>query len=748
MFILRQHRLTEGRTIVKVESPIRDEGPNAPAVADRYGYSPRLRERVFKRRRGRKWIAPVIAGACSAVLGLCFLALPFLQGPAHYSYDLPFYFRPLTAVDSIVILYMDEHSEAVLGQGRWDRWDRAVHARLLQKLTAAGAKAVVFDILFSEGGTNEAANDELVKAARAHGKVVVAARNAFRLHEGEIIGSELTKPFDELAAVTAWGMVEASDSNKAVREHYRDTVFQIPSLAWRAAELTQGAPTGDPFARRWINFYGPPGYLPHLSYADVFEKNFDAVSAFSNKVVFVGALWSVGFTGGKGTDDFRTPYTFWTGRKSPGVEINATTYLNLARGESLSRLTPFAEAGVVLAFGLFVGFYFVSLRPLTAVSVGVVCAFGIAAAGITAVWVTHAWFPWVIPAAVQIPCAIGWSVVIHTRRLHREMSLLEQEVALGGGANSPASKPQESSRAPQKQFLAPTVRVPLDPHATSRPPEDAAPSVPDHELLRCIGKGGYGEVWLARDIIGSYHAVKIVYRRFFKNDDPYEREFRGIRRFTPISRTHPGFVHVLHVGRSARDDYIYYVMELGDDETREQQINPEAYAPKTLNSELRRRGRLPLLECLGNALHLADALQHLHEHNLIHRDIKPANIIFVKGIAKFADIGLVTEAASAGGEVSYLGTKGYIAPEGPGTPTADVYSLGKLIYQIGFGLDVADYPALPPDMIENPSPALFGLNRIVLKACDANAAKRYQTAAELRRSLAELRHGLVADQKA
>jgi serine/threonine protein kinase len=189
-------------------------------------------------------------------------------------------------------------------------------------------------------------------------------------------------------------------------------------------------------------------------------------------------------------------------------------------------------------------------------------------------------------------------------------------------------------------------------------PDDLAPSVPDHELLRPIGKGGYGEVWLARDIIGSYHAVKIVHRKAFQDAGPYEREFRGIRHFTPISRTHPGFVHVLHVGRSDHDDYIYYVMELGDDETKGQQINPESYAPKTLSSELRRCKRLPLAECLETAMHLADALQHLHEHKLIHRDIKPSNIIFVKGVAKFADIGLVTDAVSAGGNASYLGTKG------------------------------------------------------------------------------------------
>jgi CHASE2 domain-containing sensor protein len=718
--------------IVNLQSPIQKERPDSPAGAERrQGSSPRL-QHLFERRAGRKWLAAIAAAAFPALIGLCFLTLPFLQGPVNYSYDLPFYFRPSHPVDEVVVLYMDERSETVLGQGRWDKWDRTVHARLIRKLTGAGAKAVVFDVVFGEDA-NAIANRELTDAARENGKVVVAAINGFRVHAGEIIGSEIIKPFDELAAVTAWGMSEASDASKAVREHYRDTVFQIPSLAWRAAELVHGKLESDPFARHWFNFYGPPGYLPHQSYSDVFEKDFDLVTAFSNKVVFVGALWSVGFTGGKGTDDFRIPHTLWTGRKAPGVEVNATAYLNLVRGDSLSRPSPLVEASLLTLFGALVGFYFISLRPVTAVWVGILSAGGVAGLGIISVLTTQIWFPWLIPAALQIPCAVGGALFIHTRRLQREMNLLEQEVALAGRVNAAAAPPLDAGRTAPKR----TVSLP--------PPDDFALSVPDHELLRPIGKGAYGEVWLARDIIGSYHAVKIVHRKVFQDDGPYEREFRGISRFTPISRSHAGFIHVLHVGRSAHDDYIYYVMELGDDETQGQQINPESYVAKTLKTELRRRHRLPLPECLDIAMQLAEALQHLHEHKLIHRDIKPANIIFVKGSAKFADIGLVTDAATGGASVTYLGTKGYIAPEGPGTPMADIYSLGKLIYEIGFGLAVAHYPELPTDVIGNTdNTALFELNRIVLKACDANPAKRHQSAAELHRGLAELRQQSAA----
>src|SRR5258707_4523004 len=149
----------------------------------------------------------------------------------------------------------------------------------------------------------------------------------------------------------------------------------------------------------------------------------------------------------------------------------------------------------------------------------------------------------------------------------------------------------------------------------------------------------------------------------------------------PISRSHSGFVHVLHVGRDDAAGHFYYVMELADDAILGQEIEVESYSPKNLSSELRRRQRLPADECLQLGLILADALAHLHEANLIHRDIKPSNIIFVQGIPKLADIGLVTQIVVDPKDISYLGTRGYIAPEGPGTPLADIYSLGKVLYE-------------------------------------------------------------------
>src|SRR5436190_19059809 len=186
----------------------------------------------------------------------------------------------------------------------------------------------------------------------------------------------------------------------------------------------------------------------------------------------------------------------------------------------------------------------------------------------------------------------------------------------------------------QKTIVLPASALPLP---------RALPQIPDHVLLKQIGRGSYGEVWLARNVMGTFRAVKIVYRHSFQDERPYEREFAGIKKFEPISRSHEGLMDILQIGRNDAEGYFYYVMELADDENSGQEINPETYHARNLWNELHRRGRLPFDDCLQLALTLSGALGFLHKNGLIHRDIKPSNIIFVNNLAQLADIGLVTD---------------------------------------------------------------------------------------------------------
>jgi len=148
---------------------------------------------------------------------------------------------------------------------------------------------------------------------------------------------------------------------------------------------------------------------------------------------------------------------------------------------------------------------------------------------------------------------------------------------------------------------------------------------------------------------------------------------------------------------------------------------------------------LPADEVISLALKLTAALAHLHAHGLVHRDVKPSNILFIGGEPKLADAGLVAAVDDAR---SLVGTAGYIAPEGPGTPQADLYALGKVLYEAAFGKDSQEFPALPADVASRPDHAqLLELNAILLKACDGDSRERYQSADHIRADLQLLRVG-------
>ncbi|HOC01711.1 MAG TPA: protein kinase, partial [Verrucomicrobiota bacterium] len=273
----------------------------------------------------------------------------------------------------------------------------------------------------------------------------------------------------------------------------------------------------------------------------------------------------------------------------------------------------------------------------------------------------------------------------------------------------------------------------------NRPGGEPAPKVPDHEILRRIGRGAYGEIWLARSATGAYRAVKVVHRKAFDHDRPYEREFDGVKNFEPVSRKSESQVDILQVGRNDAEGWFYYVMELADDQERGQEIDPASYRPRTLRSDLFKRGRMSVAECIEMGLQLIGALEHLHAYRLVHRDIKPSNILFVNGVPKLGDIGLV---AGADASQSFVGTDGYVLLEGPGAPQADLYALGKVLYEACTGLDRVDFPELPTALrgFDDREP-LLKLNGLILRACEEERSRRFQTAAELRQALECLKAG-------
>lgn len=277
----------------------------------------------------------------------------------------------------------------------------------------------------------------------------------------------------------------------------------------------------------------------------------------------------------------------------------------------------------------------------------------------------------------------------------------------------------------------------------SHPPA-VPPAIPDYQLLVLIGRGSYGDVWLARGITGAHRAIKVIWRSRFQDAQTYLSELRGLRHFAAISLIEPGQLALLHVGHNETEGYLYYVMEAADDASGGL-IEPATYVPHTLTEALRRRGRISPAQTLAIAASLANALAGLHARGLVHRDIKPSNIIFVAGTAKLADIGTVGTITA---EPTVAGTPGYAPPEGPGTTAADVFSLGKVIYEIVMGLDRRHFPRLPDGFETWPDRVLLlELNEIIVRACDPSPARRHPDGSSLLDEIRGLKAGRSVRQK-
>lgn len=397
-------------------------------------------------------------------------------------------------------------------------------------------------------------------------------------------------------------------------------------------------------------------------------------------------------------------------------------FLNLIRNEWLTRVAPLTELLIVLCAGAIFGFMFSRFAPFSSLPYALLSMLAFSVLSISFIWLRRTWFDWVLVAGVQIPLAWASSALLYTRALIRknesipsELPTLEENKAL------PVSRPP------------PPHLVPL-PHVYAGSAQELI--IPDYQLLKNVGEGSFGEVWLARSLTSGYRAIKVVHRKNFSNARPFEREFEGVKNFAEISRSHPGWVSILHVGKDDRVGHFYYVMDPADDLVSGSNINPDDYIPKTLGRFVFESQWLPVPECIRIGISLADALAALHARKLVHRDVKPSNIIFVHNSPKLADIGLVCQVDRSG---TFIGTPDYIPPEGPGHTLGDIYALGKVLYHAATGCSPNRYPGLPTALgARTDARELMLLMEVINKACAPSVNDRYQTAVALRDELMKL----------
>lgn len=251
--------------------------------------------------------------------------------------------------------------------------------------------------------------------------------------------------------------------------------------------------------------------------------------------------------------------------------------------------------------------------------------------------------------------------------------------------------------------------------------EQVSAAFPQWEIVECIGAGGMGAVFKARQPrLDRWVALKLLPEALADEPEFTERFEREARTLARLS--HPGIVTVHDFGRAG--GFHYLVMEYVDGVNLRQAM---------------RAGRFTPAQALGLVPRICEALQYAHDAGVTHRDIKPENILLdASGRVKIADFGiarLLGEPSPEGALTatgSTLGTPQYMAPEQIERPSevdhrADIYSLGVVLYELLTGELPLGRFAPPSDKIDLDA----RVDAIVLRALTKERELRQQTAGEM-----------------
>jgi formylglycine-generating enzyme required for sulfatase activity/tRNA A-37 threonylcarbamoyl transferase component Bud32 len=344
--------------------------------------------------------------------------------------------------------------------------------------------------------------------------------------------------------------------------------------------------------------------------------------------------------------------------------------------------------------------------------------------------------------------------VTRCARCTRALQRLRDDTLLGLPRRADTSA--ECPEAPAAGAPLPETLAPSGDSSTLDDPATAAHPLHDHpryRVLRRLGRGGMGEVYLAEHRhMGRLVALKVIRPSLLDNAAAVQRFRQEVRAVGRLA--HPNIVHAHDAEEAAGRTFL--VMEYVEGTSLAEWLAP--------------RGSLPVAEACAYARQAALGLQCAHEQGLVHRDIKPHNLMRTPdGAVKILDFGLARvlreQAAQQHGQLTgegaVVGTADYIAPEQARDSRqadirADIYSLGCTLYHLlsgrvpfpqGTAIDkIVQHSIDDPEPLSRLRPGLpTGLVLVVDKMMAKRPADRYQTPAEVAAALEPFEHGTAED---
>ncbi len=276
--------------------------------------------------------------------------------------------------------------------------------------------------------------------------------------------------------------------------------------------------------------------------------------------------------------------------------------------------------------------------------------------------------------------------------------------------------------------------------------ETRSPTIDEFRIVKMLGQGGMGTVYLANDtVLDRQVALKVIARHLTHSP-------RALERFTTEARVaarlkHPGIVPVFRFGFDGTDHYL--VTEYVDGPTLADEIATRRSAGlhSTRTEDLRRQQR-QAIEWIAN---LAEALDHAHRNGVTHRDVKPSNILIDPNVGpRLADFGIALQAEAEATTQSHeiLGSCYYMSPEQAATSAgaidhrSDIFSLGVVLYELltlrrPFEGDDVNSVLRAVETKDPPRPRKLNrrisrdLEVVMLKCLEKRPIDRYQSAAHL-----------------